>query len=94
MDLFAREAQLREQFEGNQIQFLLTELDTATTFCNVAKSSQDPEKTKRNVANACDGYKTVQKFAPNAHFDAESKAEFDDKLTHLKSLLRELGQQV
>jgi DNA repair ATPase RecN len=94
MDIFSREAELREQFETNKIQFLLTEVDTAVTFCNVAKTSDDAEKTRRNVANACDAYKTLQKFLDGAHFDVNSQGEFDQKMELLKSLLRELGQNV
>ena len=94
MDLFTREKELREQFEGNKVQFLLTEVDTATTFCHVANTSDDPEKKRRNIANACEGYNTILKFRPGAQFDATSKSEFDDKMAHLQSLLRELGQHV
>jgi len=94
MDLRIRETELREQFQANQVQFLLTELETGITFCNVAKSSADPEKIKRNVANACEAYKTLLRFAGRAHFDANSKSEFDNKLERLKSRLRDLGQHV
>jgi hypothetical protein len=94
MDLFSREAELRKQFEHNRIQFLLTEVDVSTTFCDVANSSDDPEKTKRNVANAREGHDTLLRFLGGAHFDAESKNEFDTKFAHLKSLLRALGEEV
>jgi hypothetical protein len=94
MDLKTREHELRQQFEANQVQFLLTELDTAITFCNVAKSATEPEKAERNTCNALEGYDVLQKFAPGAHFDAESKSRFDEKFAELKSLLTELGQQV
>ena len=94
MDLFARHAELRKQFEANRVNFVLTELDTATTFCDVANSADNPEKMKRNIANAREGYDTALHFLPGAQFDAESKSEFDTKLAHLKSLLRGLGEQV
>lgn len=57
MDPFVKSDELREQFEANRVQFVLTELDTGMTFCDVAKSSADPEKIKRNVTNACKAYK-------------------------------------
>jgi hypothetical protein len=94
MDISTREKELREQFQDNQVQFLLTELEVAATFCKVAKSSADPEKIKRNVANARVAYKTALRFARGAHFDANSEREFDSRLAHLKSLLRDLGQDV
>jgi hypothetical protein len=94
MDLFEREKELREQFESNQIQFLLIEVDTATTFCSVAKSSANPERMKRNIANARTAYDTLLKFMDRANFDAASKSEFDHKFARLETLLRDLGQQV
>ena len=94
MDLFQREKQLREQFEDNQVQFLLTELETATTFCNVANSSDNPEKIRRNVVNACEGYNTVLKHLPEVRFDSRSRGEFDVRMAHLQTLLRGLGQHV
>ncbi len=94
MDLFRYGDELRKQFEISQVEFLLTELDTATTFCNVAKSAREPEKIERNIAHAREGYDTAMHFSRGAHFDPHSKNEFDQKLDVLKSLLRELGQQV
>ncbi|HEY2820154.1 MAG TPA: hypothetical protein VGJ06_03850 [Candidatus Acidoferrum sp.] len=94
MDLFAREKELREQFETNQVQFLLIEVDTGMTFCDVAKTSANPEKVKRNIANARTAYDTLLKFLDRAHFDAASKSAFDQKFARLQSLLRDLGQQI
>ncbi len=94
MDLFTREAELREQFENNQVQFLLTELDTATTFCEVAKAAQTPEKRNRNVGNAMEGYDTAVRLSHGVHFNAESQREYDTKLAHLRALLKELGQHI
>ena len=94
MDLFQREKQLREQFEDTQVQFMLTELDTATTFCNVANSSNNLEKVERNIANACEAYNTVLKHLPEVRFDSRSKGEFDVRMAHLQTLLRALGQHI
>jgi hypothetical protein len=94
MNLFTREAELRQQFEKNRVEFLLTELDTATTFCEVAKSSDDPDKITRNVKNAREGYETLLKFREGAPFDAHTKKEFGEKFLRLKSSLKELGEDV
>jgi hypothetical protein len=88
------EAELREQFERNRAQFLITELSTALTFCEVAKSSDDPEKTQRNVKNAREGYDTILKFRNGVHLDAQAKTEFENKCSHLKSELQALGEDV
>lgn len=94
MDLFAREQELREQFETNQVQFLLIEVETAMTFCDVAKTSADPDRMSRNIANARTAYDTLLKFMDRVHFDANSKKEFDYKFARLQDLLRDLGQQI
>lgn len=91
---FARESQLRKQFEQNRAQFVMTEVSIGATFCEVAKSSGDPDKFKRNVENARTAHDTILKFVDGVHFDAESKLEFEQKFSHLKSLLRDLGQDV
>jgi hypothetical protein len=91
-DPFAREADLRKQFELNQLQFVLIELDTGATFCGVAKSSSAPEKVNRNIKNARTAYDTALRFAREVNFDSKSKSEFDAKLDQLKSLLVSLGE--
>lgn len=94
LDPFVRQQELRENLEVSRIQFILTELHTAATFCDVAKSATDPEKTRRNIANARKGYDTALKFSHDAHFDERSKSAYDEKLAHVQLLLKGLGQQV
>jgi hypothetical protein len=91
-DPFAHQDELRKQFESNQVQFVLTELDTSATFSDVAGSASDPVKIKRNVANARTAYETALKFANGASFDVTSKTEFDTKLERAKLLLTALGE--
>ena len=93
-DTFALQNELRKQFEGNQIQFVLTELDTAATFCDVAASAFDAEKTKRNIANARTAYDTALKFARNANFDEHTKIQFDTKRSRVEVLLTALGEHI
>ena len=89
---FALQNELRKEFEYNQVQFVLTELDTAATFCEVAKCASDPEKIKRNIANARLGYETALKFSRGANFDENAKFEFDSKRNNVKALLTALGE--
>src|ERR1700722_1387256 len=72
----------------------ITELDTCATFCEVAKSSNEPVKTKRNVGNARKAYDTILKFQQGVLLDNRQKSEFEGKFSHLKSLLKELGEDV
>jgi hypothetical protein len=94
MNPFAGDAELRQQIEQNRAQFVMAEVDLATTFCAVAQSSDDPEKVKRNVGNARTGYDTILKFWDGVLFDAKSRREFEQKFSHLKSLLKDLGEDV
>lgn len=93
-ELIKTQQKLRQQFEENRIQFILTELDTATTFCEVALSSTNAEKTRRNTANAYTGYETALRIAKKALLRGEAKEEFDRKMGHLRDLLKHLGQEV
>ena len=85
---------LREQFESNQAQFVMTELETSITFCRVALSAKDTDRIKRNVRNACIGYKTAMRYWDNSDYDLAAVPEYCQKLDVLKSLLQQLGQEV
>jgi hypothetical protein len=93
-ELTKTQQELRQEFEENRIQFILTELDTASTFCEVALASSNPEKTQRNAANGCTGYKTALRIAKKANLQGEAKQQFDYKVGRLRDLLRHLGQEV
>lgn len=93
-ELSKTQRKLRQQFEENRIQFILTELDTATTFCEVALSSTNAEKTRRNTANAYTGYETALRIAKKALLQGKAKEEFGRKVGHLRDLLKHLGQEV
>jgi len=86
--------ELRQEFEDNRIQFILTELETATTFCDLALSSKNPEKTRRNTDHASLGYKTALRMANKANLQGEVKEEFDRKVGRVRDLLRHLGQEI
>jgi hypothetical protein len=46
------------------------------------------------VGNARTAYDTVLRFQDGAPFDANQKSEFEQKFSHLQSLLKELGEDV
>ena len=94
MEWTKTERDLREQFEDNLIQFVMTELDTATTFCDLAETASDPERKRRNVENARVGYDTAIRFSKKVHFDRRSRDEFDAKVDHVRQQLKSLGQTV
>lgn len=84
---------LRQQVEDQRVTFVLTEIDTGITFCQVALSTSDPEKRSRNIENALIGLRTALRFAQTPERDLRTDDGFRKKLAHLQDLLRELGQQ-
>ena len=75
------------------VSFLLTDLDLAMTFMDVADASRVEETTRRNHTNARTAYDTVvhllEKLTPNA----DQRQAIDAQLTILKTRLEAIGQQ-
>ena len=75
------------------VSFLLTDLDLAMTFMDVADASRIEETTRRNHTNARTAYDTVvhllEKLTPNA----DQRQAIDAQLTILKTRLEAIGQQ-
>jgi hypothetical protein len=82
---------LLERVGDGQAEFVMIELDTAITFCNVALSTSDPERRARNIENAVTGYKTALRFSRVPNHDLRNDSMFQEKLAHLRDLLHELG---
>jgi len=72
--------------------FILTELDLAITFCDVALSSDDRAKATRNTENARQAYKAATHFLEDANFSDQVKAHLHEKVAKLRSLLRRVDR--
>jgi hypothetical protein len=92
--LKARQDELRDRLQTTQIEFVLTELDTSITFCDLALASKDPMKTRRNVQNARTGYETTLRFSQKVQPYLESNNRYHEKIAHVRALLRRLGERV
>jgi hypothetical protein len=75
------------------IEFLLTDLDTALTFLDVAQTSGDQEVKQRNHTNARLAYDTVTRFLPKVKPTAAQQQAIDEKLTLLKARLEAVGER-
>jgi hypothetical protein len=93
-DLKAEHEDLREKFEDNQAQFVMTELETSITFCQLAMSTSDPERMERNIRNAFTGYRTALHFWQTSDYDLGASPMFRERLDRLKALLHQLGKDV
>ena len=85
---------MRQAIAAQQREFVLTELDAAVTFCQVAISTKDPARKARNIENASMGYRTALRFSWTPAQDLKNDPAFQQKLLRLKALLRQLGQEV
>ncbi len=82
---------LRENLAiSNQVgvEFLLTDLDVAMTFLDLAAVSHNEETTRRNYCNARTAYDTVLHLLEKLTPDAEQRKVIDAKLALLKTRLR------
>jgi hypothetical protein len=86
--------QLLQSVGERQAGFVLTELDTAITFCNVALSTSDPKRRLRNIKNAVIGYETALRFSDVPQVDLKGNRDFQEKIAYLRDLLHELRHKV
>jgi hypothetical protein len=75
------------------IEFLLTDLETALTFMDVAQTSRDQEIKQRNHANAHLAYDTVIRLLPKFKPTAAQQQAIDEKLSLLKARLEAVGER-
>jgi hypothetical protein len=87
---------LREQHEklatnhkDAKYRFILTELDLALTFCEMAESS-DKAKSERNTENAWRAYNAANHFFENSGFSKSMQTVVQEKLSRLQTVLKHL----
>ena len=76
------------------IEFLLTDLETALTFMDVAQTSGDQEIKQRNHKNAHLAYDTVIGLLSKVKPTAAQQQAIDEKLTLLKARLEAVGERL
>ena len=75
------------------VSFLLTDLDLAMTFMDVADTSHSEETTRRNHTNARTAYDTVLRLLEKLTPNTDERQVIDAKLAILKMRLQAVGQQ-
>ena len=86
--------QVLSEANASGVSFLLTELDTALGFLEVAQRSNLVETVQRNHENALKAYRTIQRFLPKVKLDAAQQKEINVKLAILKTRLLRAGYLV
>src|SRR5215475_1725480 len=72
--------------------FILTELELAITFCDVALGSDDRARSKRNTVNARHAYEAATHFLADANFSDQMKAALQEKVVKIRALLRRVDR--
>ena len=75
------------------VKFLLTDLDLALTFMDIAKVSQNEETVRRNHNNARTASDTVVRLLEKLTPDAAQRQVIDAKLALLNTRLRAVGHR-
>jgi hypothetical protein len=81
---------LREASNAVHVDFVLTELDLAITFCERALSTQDDETRERNIRHARKAY-DAQHFLEGLNLTSAEQERIKEKASRLKGLFQRLG---
>ena len=91
MELHKKHEKLATAHQEAKYRFILTELDLALTFCEMAMTSDDQAKTIRNTENAQRAYLAATHFLASAGFSEEVKADVHQKVARLETTLEKLN---
>lgn len=76
------------------VSFIKTELETGLTFCSIASTSTDAEKTARNTANARKAYDTALHLVDQLILTPQERQEIVAGFAALKRELLKLGEEI
>jgi|SRR5215471_11616187 len=83
---------LANTHKESKYRFILTELDLATTFCDIALGSRDQVRSTRNTENARQAYKAATHFLEGANFSDKMTASVQERVARLRVLLRRIDR--
>ena len=78
-------------FNATGAQFVLTELDLAITFCEVALTTSDSYRVGRNAENAQRALNAASRFQHRVRLRPDEQQQVTEKTSHLQSLLHRLN---
>jgi hypothetical protein len=84
---------MRSSSQNNRVEFLLTDLDTAFTFLDIAKTTSNADTRYRNFENARRACDTVIQLMQGIPLNIEQSESIQEKLTLLRSRLEAAGQK-
>lgn len=81
-----------QNYQALKLQFILTELDLTSTFCDVAISTMDKERASRNLKHARQAYESAARFLSSAKLTPAEACDVDERMHGLRAQLQELEQ--
>jgi hypothetical protein len=91
MELLKDHEKLATSHKAAKYTFILTELDLALTFCEMALTADHKEKAERNTVNAQRAYDSATHFLEDANFSDAMTATLQQKIGRLRTMLRRLN---
>ena len=83
----------RAGYEEARYRFVLTELDLAITFANVALSSQDSETRQRNIGHAHQAYDSAAGLMNKQPLSMEKERAVQTRIRKLNKLFKKFPSQ-
>jgi hypothetical protein len=77
---------LRRDQEALRYQFISTELDLALTFIGISRSTDDEERSERNLNHAKKAAEAAKKYLGDANLSTAKREELVEKLQKLEVL--------
>jgi hypothetical protein len=92
MDIARRHEELKRTHEAAKFRFIVTELDLAITFCQMAISADTETKAIRNAEHARRAHEAAARFLDDATLERAMAAEIRERMAQLGPMLQELNQ--
>ncbi|HEV2396341.1 MAG TPA: hypothetical protein VGS27_05340 [Candidatus Sulfotelmatobacter sp.] len=83
---------VRKQANRASADFLEIDLQTALTFCDIARKTDNQQRKRRNLQSARKAYETVSRLLRKTSLSAAEARGLQDKMRLLKSELEALGE--
>lgn len=87
MEKLSQYEALRKEQEALRHQFIATELDLALTFVGISKSTDDEERSTRNLNHARKAVEVARKYLGETSLTAAIREELVEKLQKLEPLV-------
>ena len=90
MTSFERIEEIKQNHEALKLQFVMTELEMAITFCQVARSTENESTARRNINNAKRAYEAAEKALQGIPLNEAESLEIGEQMQKAKSMIEDL----